>query len=65
MVGVLALTALGAFEGDPLVYVRTPSGSLQPCYAKYAKGRSLVLDGRLYEHVTEHDGGVWVYAATQ
>lgn len=54
--------ALGAYEGDPVVWLRQPHG-LQPCYAKESRARTLFLDGRLYEHVAEHDGR-WVYAAT-
>lgn len=55
-----ALLAFGASAGDPIVYLRSRSGSLTPCHARSEKARQIHVNGMAYEHVSEHDGA-WVY----
>ena len=54
------LMAHGAVDGDPVVFLRQPHG-LQRCHAKSERSRTIVVEGRIHEHVAEHDGA-WVYA---
>lgn len=56
------LTAVGAFEGDPVVWVRPLSGSdLIRCQVKDGKQRQIQIGGYPCEHVGEMPDGTWLY----